>query len=112
MRRVPMLVLALLLASSAAAQPQKTLLAIFPHPDDETAVGDVLVKYASQGYKVQVLTATDGKDGTRVTKIPAGEKLGNLRKDESRCAAKKLGIEPPIFLGIERLDTKIGVGAY
>lgn len=91
---------------------QKTLLAIFPHPDDESAIAEVLIKYAAMRYKVQLIAATDGKDGTRVTKIPAGDSLGNLRKDETRCACKIMGIEPPIFLGIERLDTKIGVGKY
>jgi LmbE family N-acetylglucosaminyl deacetylase len=91
---------------------QKTLLAIFPHPDDESAIAEVLVKYAALGYKVQLMITTDGKNGTRVTKIPAGDSLGNLRKDETRCACKKMGIAEPIFLGIERLDTKIGVGKY
>lgn len=91
---------------------QKTLLAVFPHPDDETAVAEVLVKYATQGYKVQLMIATDGKDGTRVTTIPAGDSLGNLRKEETRCACKKMGIADPIFLGIDRLDTRIGVGKY
>jgi LmbE family N-acetylglucosaminyl deacetylase len=75
-------------------------------------MGEVLTKYAVLGYKVQLIIATDGKEGTRVTKIPAGEELGRLRKDESRCAAKKIGIEEPIFLGIDRLDTRIGVGKY
>ena len=95
-----------------AGQRSPTLLAIFPHPDDETAVGEVFIKYAALGYKVQLIIATDGNDGTRVTKIPAGEELGRLRKEESRCGARKLGIQGPIFLGIERLDTKIGVGKY
>lgn len=95
----------------AMAQP-KTLLAIFPHPDDETAIAEVLIKYARLGYKVQLIIATDGKDGTRVTKIPAGDSLGNLRKEESRCACKIMGVQPPIFLGIDRLDTRIGVGKY
>ncbi len=72
----------------------------------------MLVKYARLGYKVQLIIATDGKDGTRVTKISAGDSLGNLRKDESRCACKMMGIQEPIILGIERLDTKIGVGKY
>ena len=94
------------------AQNNKTLLAIFPHPDDETAVAEVLMKHARLGYKVQLIIATDGKDGTRVTKIPAGDSLGNLRKEESKCACKIMGIPDPIFLGIERLDTKIGVGKY
>jgi len=38
--------------------------------------------------------------------------LGNIRKNESACGCKTLGLEPPVFLGIERLDTKIGVGKY
>ena len=112
MRYALMLVLVLLWPASGFAQSPKTFLAIFPHPDDESAIGEVLAKYADLGYKVQLIIATDGKDGTRVTKIPPGEVLGSMRKDESRCAARKLGIEEPIFLGIERLDTKIGVGKY
>jgi LmbE family N-acetylglucosaminyl deacetylase len=94
------------------AQKEKTLLAIFPHPDDESAIGEVLVKHARLGYKVQLVIATDGKDGTRVTDIPAGDKLAAIRREESRCAAKKIGIAEPIFLGIDRLDTRIGVGNY
>lgn len=104
--------LLLVTAFCVQAQQTKTLLAVFPHPDDESAVAEVLVKYAEMGYKVQLIIATDGKDGTRVTKIPAGDSLGTLRKEETRCACKLLGIEPPIFLGIDRLDTRIGVGRY
>ena len=102
----------LIFAISAVAQKKQTLLAIFPHPDDEAAIAEVLIKYAELGYRVQLIIATDGKNGTRVTKIPAGDELGRIRKEESRCHAKKLGIEEPIFLGIERLDTLIGVGKY
>lgn len=95
-----------------AQTQKKTLLAIFPHPDDETAIAEVLIKYAELGFNVQLMIATDGKDGTRVTKIPAGDSLGNIRKEETRCACKILGISEPIFLGIDRLDTRIGVGKY
>jgi LmbE family N-acetylglucosaminyl deacetylase len=107
-----LLVFPLLWSALSFAQTQKTLLAIFPHPDDESAIAEVLIKHKAMGYKVQLIIATDGKDGTRVTKIPAGDSLGNIRKEESRCACKIMGIEQPIFLGIERLDTKIGVGKY
>lgn len=100
------------MASQLQAQPSKTLLAIFPHPDDETAIGEVLVKYAALGYRVQLIIATDGKNGTRVTKIPAGDSLGNLRQEESRCGCRAMGLPEPIFLGIERLDTREGVGNY
>lgn len=95
-----------------AAQKRPTLLAIFPHSDDETVISEVLIKYSELGYKTQLIIATDGRYGTRITKIPAGDELAKLRKEETLCAAKKLGIEEPIFLGIERLDTLIGVGKY
>ena len=100
--------------STEAQMPsmKKTLLAIFPHPDDESAIAEVLIKYAELGYNVQLIIATDGKEGTRVTKIPAGDSLGTIRKEETRCACKIMGISEPIFLGIDRLDTKIGTGNY
>src|SRR5687767_15067955 len=88
-------------------EKKKTILFIGAHPDDETAISEVLNKYARMGNRVFVIIATDGKDGTRVTNIPAGDSLGNLRKKETICACKTLGLESPIFLGIERLDTKI-----
>lgn len=91
---------------------EKTILIIVAHPDDETIVGEVMLKYKTAGYKIKLIITTDGKDGTRVTKIPAGDSLGNLRKQESICACAKIGIEPPIFLGIDRLDTKHGVRHY
>ena len=91
---------------------KKTILFIGAHPDDETAISEVLSKYARLGNKIYVIIATDGKDGTRVTKIPAGDSLGVLRRAESVCGCKVLGVESPIFLGIDRLDTKIGVGKY
>lgn len=93
-------------------QTKRTILFVGAHPDDETAISEVLNKYARLGNKVFVIIATDGKEGTRVTKIPAGDSLGMLRKKESICGCKTLGVEPPIFLGIERLDTKIGTGKY
>lgn len=97
---------------TATAQKQKTMLFIGAHPDDETAITEVLVKYAKLNYKVIVMIATDGKDGTRVTNIPAGDSLGMLRKKETACGCAVMGIEPPIFLSIERLDTKKGTGNY
>lgn len=93
-------------------QNKRTILFVGAHPDDETAISEVLHKYARSGNKVFVIIATDGKDGTRVTKIPAGDSLGMLRRAESVCGCKALGTEPPIFLGIERLDTRIGTGKY
>lgn len=110
--RIFILTVLLLWVQSSFAQNNKTLLAVFPHPDDESAIAEVLIKYKQLGYNVQLIIATDGKDGTRVTKIPAGDSLGTIRKEETRCACKIMGIAEPIFLGIDRLDTRIGVGKY
>ena len=104
--------LVLLISFELFSQNNKTLLAIFPHPDDETVLAEVMIKYARMGYHVQLIIATDGKYGTRVTNIPEGDSLGNIRKEESRCACRIMGIPEPIFLGIDRLDTKIGVRNY
>jgi LmbE family N-acetylglucosaminyl deacetylase len=102
----------ILLFTNLKAQQTKTILAIVAHPDDETILGEVLLKYKTMGYNIKLIIATDGKDGTRVTTVPAGDSLGNLRKQESICACAKIGIEPPLFLGIDRLDTKHGTRQY
>jgi hypothetical protein len=72
MRKCLVTVLNILIALTSFSQPHtvKTILGIFAHPDDENMVGSVLAKYARQGSKVYVIIATDGKYGTRVTKIP------------------------------------------
>lgn len=111
------LLLILLAACSAtgqaqSAKPSRTILFVGAHPDDETAIGEVLTKYARLGNKVYVIIATDGQNGTRVTQIPAGDSLGKLRRLESACGCSILGLQPPIFFSIERLDTKIGTGNY
>lgn len=103
----------LTLGSIASGQTiKKTILGIFPHPDDENMIGSVLAKYSRQGHNVYIIIATDGKDGIRVTNIPAGDSLGLIRQQESICACEKLKINPPLYLHIDRLDTKFGVGPY
>jgi LmbE family N-acetylglucosaminyl deacetylase len=59
-----------------------------------------------------VVIATDGKTGTRVTRIPAGDRLGALRRGKSECACEKLGILRPIFLSLEAVDTRQGMRAF
>ena len=100
-----------------SCQPQnksKIILAILAHPDDESAVGQVLAKYASQGHKVHLLITCDGRYGVEEhAGIPAGDTLAEIRKKESVCACEKLGIEPPIFLGAhDGLGMFEGVGPY
>jgi LmbE family N-acetylglucosaminyl deacetylase len=88
-----------------SAQPalpsSKTLLAIFAHPDDEATVNPVLAKYAAEGVTVYLAIATDGRYGvTKHAKIPEGDSLAAVRAEEAKCAAEKLGIQPPILFGL------------
>jgi LmbE family N-acetylglucosaminyl deacetylase len=96
-------VLISLLAPAARGQDEaRTLLAIFSHPDDETIVSPILARYAREGVAVHLAIATDGQKGVREhAGIPAGEKLATARAEEARCACEKLGIHPPILVGLE-----------
>ena len=112
MHRLIVAMASIVFMASVVAGQQRTILGVFAHPDDENMVGSVLAKYARSGNRVYVIIATDGKYGARVTNIPEGDELGRVRRKETECACEKLGIEKPIFLGLERLDTKIGVRPY
>jgi LmbE family N-acetylglucosaminyl deacetylase len=115
-----LLTAALLVASSngvAGPTPEakpahKTFMMIVAHPDDENIIGGVLARLAREGHDVRLVIATDGKYSPLATSIPEGDALGAVRRDESRCAAKALGIPPPVFLSIDRLDTRNGVRPY
>jgi LmbE family N-acetylglucosaminyl deacetylase len=93
-------------------QPHETVLVVVAHPDDENLMGPVLAKLSRLGHDVHVVIATDGMYGTRVTSIAEGEQLAKVRRAESTKACAKLGVPPPQFLSLSRLDTKIGTGAY
>lgn len=108
-----LIIASLMLNFTAIGQTNpKTILGVFAHPDDENMIGPVLAKYSRLGHNVYVIIATDGKDGTRVTNIPSGDSLGLIRQQESVCACEKLNINPPIYLHIDRLDTKFGTRNY
>jgi LmbE family N-acetylglucosaminyl deacetylase len=87
---------------AAAGQPQRTLLAVFAHPDDETMVGPLLAHYAKQPRtRVVLVIVTNGDKGvTPFAKIPAGEQLAAVRAKEAACACETLGVQPPILLGL------------
>lgn len=104
-------VIVLLLFSSFNSKgSKKIIVAIFAHPDDELSIAPVLVKFAEE-HKVYVIIATDGKGGTRLTNI-GEDSLGKVRQAESICSFQKLGIEPPIFLHVDRLDSKFNLKPF
>lgn len=82
-------------------QPQRTLLAILAHPDDESfGMGGTLALYAKQGVAVHLLCATRGEVGDVEPEYLKGfESIADLREHELRCAAEKLGLASVNFLG-------------
>ena len=85
-----------------SAPKERTVLAVFAHPDDETMVGPLLARYARQkGTKVYLAIVTNGDKGvTPFANIPAGEALAAARAKEAACACERLGVQPPILLGL------------
>ena len=79
---------------------QRTLLAIFAHPDDEVfGNGGTLTHYAKQGVDVHLICATRGESG-KITdpSIDPNVDKGKLREQELKDACEAMGINPPILL--------------
>lgn len=67
------------------------ILAIGAHPDDvETMCAGTLAKYASQGHKVFIATATNGNIGSATL---SKEEIGRVRKQEAANSAAIIGAE-------------------
>lgn len=67
------------------------ILAIGAHPDDvETMCAGTLAKYASQGHKVFIATATSGNIGSAVHSM---EEIARIRKQEAANSAALIGAE-------------------
>jgi LmbE family N-acetylglucosaminyl deacetylase len=99
--------------SASAQGTTRTLVAVLAHPDDETPIGPLFVRYAREGVQVYLIIATDGGRGTNSSaaiahpdSFPRGDDLANMRAEEARCATQALGIQPPILLGFP--DGKLG----
>lgn len=80
---------------------QKTILVIFPHSDDETAIGEILARYAPAN-KIQLIFIVN----------PPNDTIIPVRQKEGICSCEKLGIEKPIFLPYDRLDGRDGPREY
>ncbi len=69
------------------------LLGAYAHPDDEQGVSGLMHKYASEGVDVTLVCATRGEAGEIAPGVNATpENLGQVREDELRCAAEKIGV--------------------
>ncbi|HMO57373.1 MAG TPA: PIG-L family deacetylase [Roseiflexaceae bacterium] len=77
------------------------LLAVLPHPDDETlAIGGLLARYSAEGVETHVICATRGEYGWSgpPEQNPGPTALGQIREAELRCAAHHLGLHELTFL--------------
>ncbi len=71
------------------------ILVLAAHPDDEIlGAGGTLALNAAGAEAIRIWIATDGK---RQEGAEQEEDYGEKRRDESRRAAKTLGLEPPLF---------------
>jgi len=78
------------------------LLAVFPHPDDETlGMGSTLARYSAEGVETHLLCATRGERGWFDSEgpDPGLEAVAQIREAELRCAAEHLGLHEVSFLG-------------
>jgi LmbE family N-acetylglucosaminyl deacetylase len=77
------------------------LLAIFPHPDDETlGLGSTLARYAAEGVETYLVCATRGERGWFDSEgpNPGLQEVGRIREAELRCATEHLGLHELTFL--------------
>ena len=83
-----------------------SLLAVQPHPDDESiGMGGTLARYSAEGVRTTLVTATRGEVGEILDKEldpkEAAPRLGTIREAELRNAMKILGVGEVLFLGYE-----------
>ena len=81
-----------------------TLMAVHAHPDDEcVGTGGVLARYAREGIRTVLVTATRGEEGEVVAPDMHPDKvkpkLGDVRTAELECACKHLEVEEMHILG-------------
>ncbi len=77
------------------------LMAVFPHPDDETlGMGGTLAKYAAEGVETYLVCATRGERGWTGAEAdnPGLAALGRIREAELRAAARVLGLREVALL--------------
>lgn len=77
------------------------LLAVFPHPDDETlGLASTFARYSNEGFETYLVCATRGERGWYDSEgpDPGFEGVGRVREAELRCAAENLGLREVSFL--------------
>lgn len=81
--------------------PQRTLLAVHAHPDDEClGTGGILARYAAEGVRTVLVTCTDGAVGEiSDPALATPENLAEVRARELDESVRILGIHRSVRLG-------------
>jgi LmbE family N-acetylglucosaminyl deacetylase len=78
---------------------KKNILIISPHPDDmEIGMGGTVAKFITQEFNVISFVVTDGR---RSTGNYGEDEMAQIRKREAQNAARILGIEDLVLLGLQ-----------
>jgi mycothiol S-conjugate amidase len=80
----------------------KTILGIFPHPDDEVSAAGLLSRAVCKGIKVHLVCATRGEAG-RIRNVvnPDYSKITEIRTNEINESSKRMGITSLSFLDLK-----------
>ncbi len=78
----------------------RTLLGVFPHPDDESiAAGLTLLHAVADGVATHVVTCTGGEAGENLAGIDLVQPMAAQRRDEMAAAVEALGLASHAWLG-------------
>ena len=79
--------------------PQRVLV-IVPHPNDaEFWCGGSIARWVGEGAKVRYVVCTDGEKGTANPEVASAD-LAEIRKGEQAEAARELGVQELVSLGL------------
>lgn len=85
-------------ADQELSDEQKRVLLVAAHPDDpEFSSGGTVARWVRAGIEVIYVVATSGDKGTPDREM-TNERLSNMREDEQRAAAARLGVKEVVFL--------------
>ena len=77
-----------------------TLVCLHAHPDDESiATGGSIARAVSEGHRVVLVVATDGRHGETPNDLLPGETLVDRRRRETERSAEVLGVADIRWLG-------------
>jgi len=89
---------------------RKVVLAIQAHPDDvDFSSGGTVAKFVRDGHEVHYLSVTSGNKGTHDRSMPP-ERLAEIREEEEREAARRLGVSSCRFLRHNDGEVEVNLG--